>query len=146
MCSLNLCVVIDTTSDGVILVAKWLMILLFEWNLSRAACRKASPSMSAESSGTVDFRLQPSDRPATDDELCVLRDLWDEKIDNFDTQLQTATEWRPVADLIPAENKQQITLRLDADLIAFFRATGRRYQSRMNAALREYVNSQKRGE
>jgi uncharacterized protein (DUF4415 family) len=46
--------------------------------------------------------------------------------------------------LIPAENKQQITLRLDADVIEFFRSTGRRYQSRINAALRDYVNAQKR--
>jgi uncharacterized protein (DUF4415 family) len=43
-----------------------------------------------------------------------------------------------------AENKQQITLRLDADVIEFFRRTGRRYQSRINAALRDYVNAQKK--
>jgi uncharacterized protein (DUF4415 family) len=29
-------------------------------------------------------------------------------------------------------------------VIAFFRATGRRYQSRINAALREYVQAQKK--
>jgi uncharacterized protein (DUF4415 family) len=46
--------------------------------------------------------------------------------------------------LISAENKQQITLRLDADVIAFFRGTGRRYQSRINAALREYVSAHKK--
>ena len=52
--------------------------------------------------------------------------------------------WRRVSDLIPAGNKQQITLRLDADVIQFFRGTGRRYQSRINAALRDYVNAQKK--
>jgi uncharacterized protein (DUF4415 family) len=29
-------------------------------------------------------------------------------------------------------------------VIQFFRGTGRRYQSRINAALREYVNQQKK--
>ena len=57
---------------------------------------------------------------------------------------QTGGGWRRVSELVPAENKQQITLRLDADLIAFFRSTGRRYQSRINAALREYVIAQKK--
>lgn len=102
--------------------------------------------MSVESFGTVDFRLQPSNRPATDDELRVLRDLWDERIEDIDPQFQQAAGWRPVAELISAENKQQITLRLDADAVAFFRATGRRYQSRINAALRDYVNTQKKVE
>ena len=35
--------------------------------------------------------------------------------------------------------KQQVTLRLDADMLAWFRAQGRKYQTRMNAALREYM-------
>jgi uncharacterized protein (DUF4415 family) len=80
----------------------------------------------------------------TDAEMQALRDLKDEDIDFSDIPLQTGGGWRRVSDLVPAENKQQITLRLDADLIAFFRATGRRYQSRINAALREYVTTQKK--
>jgi uncharacterized protein (DUF4415 family) len=36
--------------------------------------------------------------------------------------------------------KQQLTLRLDADLVAWFKAEGARgYQTRINRALREYV-------
>jgi uncharacterized protein (DUF4415 family) len=46
--------------------------------------------------------------------------------------------------LVSAENKEQITLRLDADVLAFFRSTGRRYQSRINAALREYMRAHAR--
>jgi len=74
----------------------------------------------------------------------ALRDLRDEDIDYSDIPPLPTTGWRRVSDLIPAENKQQITLRLDADVIQFFRGTGRRYQSRINAALREYVNAQKK--
>jgi len=35
--------------------------------------------------------------------------------------------------------KQQITLRIDADLLEWFKAQGGKYQTRINAALREYV-------
>ena len=36
--------------------------------------------------------------------------------------------------------KQQLTLRLDADLVAWFKSQGSRgYQTRINRALREYV-------
>jgi len=80
----------------------------------------------------------------TDAQMKALRDLTDEQIDYSDIPPQPTTSWRRVADLVPDENKQQITLRLDADIIAFFRATGRRYQSRMNAALREYIEAQKK--
>jgi uncharacterized protein (DUF4415 family) len=37
----------------------------------------------------------------------------------------------------------RLQFRLDADGIHFFRQTGRRYQSRINAALLEYVDAQK---
>jgi uncharacterized protein (DUF4415 family) len=80
----------------------------------------------------------------TDAEMQALRDLRDEDIDYSDIPPLPRTGWRRVSDLVPAENKQQITLRLDADVIEFFRATGRRYQSRINAALRDYVNAQKK--
>jgi uncharacterized protein (DUF4415 family) len=39
--------------------------------------------------------------------------------------------------------KRQITLRLDADLIDFFEAGGKGYQTRINAALREWVGAQR---
>ena len=38
--------------------------------------------------------------------------------------------------------KQQITLRLDKDIIAWFKAQGDKYQTRINEALREYIRSQ----
>ncbi len=40
--------------------------------------------------------------------------------------------------------KKQITLRLDADVLAWFRAQGDRYQTRINEALREYIKNQQR--
>jgi uncharacterized protein (DUF4415 family) len=93
----------------------------------------------------VRFRLDPKNPPQmTAEQMQALRDLRDDEIDLSDIPEQTGGGWRRVSELVPAENKQQITLRLDADLIAFFRATGRRYQSRINAVLREYVSAQKK--
>jgi uncharacterized protein (DUF4415 family) len=101
--------------------------------------------MSSSSTGMVRFRFDPANPPTmTPEQMQALRDLRDEDIDLSDIPEQAGGGWRRVSELVPAENKQQITLRLDADLIAFFRATGRRYQSRINAALREYVTAQKK--
>jgi uncharacterized protein (DUF4415 family) len=43
---------------------------------------------------------------------------------------------------VTRENKQVVTLRLDADVLAFFRKHGRRYQTQMNAVLRAYMEAQ----
>lgn len=40
--------------------------------------------------------------------------------------------------------KKQVTLRIDADLLAWFRSHSRQYQTRINAALREYVEHHRR--
>ena len=40
--------------------------------------------------------------------------------------------------------KQQITLRIDANLLARFRSLGGKYQTRINAALREYMDSHRK--
>ncbi|MEM7505314.1 MAG: BrnA antitoxin family protein [Pseudomonadota bacterium] len=42
--------------------------------------------------------------------------------------------------------KRQITLRLDEDMIAFYRAFGRGYQGRINAVLRCYMQAIKSNE
>ena len=49
--------------------------------------------------------------------------------------------WTRPGALVPVGNKKQITVRLDADVLEFFRKTGSRYQSRINAALREYMKA-----
>lgn len=104
--------------------------------------------MSDESTGMITYHLDPDNPPAlTPEEQRAwdrLKDLRDEDIDFSDIPpLGNTTGWRratpPVMDLVPEENKQQITLRLDAEVLAFFKATGKRYQSRINAVLREYM-------
>lgn len=40
--------------------------------------------------------------------------------------------------------KQQITLRLDPDVLTFFRKQGKGYQTTINAVLRKYMEAQER--
>lgn len=42
-----------------------------------------------------------------------------------------------------APRKEAIKLRIDADVIGWFKGTGRGYQTRMNNVLRAYVESRK---
>ena len=42
--------------------------------------------------------------------------------------------------------KKPITVRLDADVLAWFKKDGRRYQTRINAALRKVMEREMKGE
>lgn len=98
---------------------------------------------------TVKFKLDPKKpralTPAQRKQLAALEKMPDEKIDYTDLPKQGASvQWTQPGALVAMENKQQVTLRLDADVLGFFKATGKRYQSRINAALREYVNAHRK--
>jgi len=64
------------------------------------------------------WRLKPSVKP----------DFYSLKIADF---------YRPL--------KKPVTLRLDADVIAWFKKDGRRYQTRINAALRKVMEKEMKG-
>jgi len=44
--------------------------------------------------------------------------------------------------LQPPPGKQQVTIRLDDDVLAWFRAQGKGYQTRINSLLRAYMEAQ----
>lgn len=48
------------------------------------------------------------------------------------------------AMLVPPRETERVTLRLDREVLDFFRRQGRGYQGRVNAVLQAYVESQKR--
>ncbi|MBB6142314.1 uncharacterized protein (DUF4415 family) [Silvibacterium bohemicum] len=102
--------------------------------------------MKSKPTGTVKYTLDPANPPRmTPKQEARLLNMTDAEIDYSDIPPQhNKKDWTRPGALIPAENKQQITLRLDADVVSFFRKIGRRYQSRINAALREYVEAQKK--
>jgi uncharacterized protein (DUF4415 family) len=99
--------------------------------------------MNEKSTGIVRFKRDPKHPPKmTAKQMKRLREMKDEDIDFSDAPAspRDAVWIRPGA-LVPTENKKQITVRLDADVLEFFRKTGSRYQSRINAALREYMKA-----
>lgn len=51
--------------------------------------------------------------------------------------------WQSARLVMPAPRKEAISLRVDQDILDWFRAEGRGYQSRMNAVLRAYVESRR---
>jgi uncharacterized protein (DUF4415 family) len=45
--------------------------------------------------------------------------------------------------LKPVSHKSQLTLRVDSDVLTWFKGQGRGYQTRINALLRAYMNAQR---
>ena len=77
------------------------------------------------------------------DELQRLRERPEAEIDTED--IPEVTDWSDAErGAFYRPLKKQITLRLDADVLAWFRAQGERYQTRINEALREYIKNQQR--
>jgi uncharacterized protein (DUF4415 family) len=67
-----------------------------------------------------------------------LRDQPDETIDYSDIPPLGEEFFRTAEWLMPT-GKSEVSLRLDTDVLEFFRRGGKGYQSRMNAVLRAYM-------
>ncbi|MCW5979136.1 MAG: BrnA antitoxin family protein [Bryobacteraceae bacterium] len=97
--------------------------------------------MSVKSTGIVKFTLDPNRPPALTKKVeARLAALSDRDIDLTDIPSTYGVPWKRPGSLVPKENKRQITLRIDADVLDFFQKTGRRYQTRINEVLRSYMN------
>jgi uncharacterized protein (DUF4415 family) len=93
----------------------------------------------------------------TIDELRALKSQTDwERLDkltdeDIDRQCQDDPDWQGFDDIdwskaewVPPLSKQAISIRLDPDVLAFFKDGGPGYQSRINAVLRAYVEAKKK--
>lgn len=91
---------------------------------------------------TVTYELDP-ERPAPltaaqQAELQALAALPDDQIDTSDIPPLSEPFWQNVVpNPFYRPVKQQVTVRLDADVLAWLRSTGRGYQSRLNNILRQ---------
>ena len=84
----------------------------------------------------------PFARELTRRELAGLKD---EDIDFSDIPEITDEMWKNAVVMRPEDwTKRQLTLRLDPDIIDFFKAQGKGYQTRMNDVLRVYVDAVKK--
>ncbi len=93
-----------------------------------------SPSPAEDRRITRAARSDPDNPPLTEEELAAMH---------------------PAEDLLPQivkayrrtrgrSRKVQLTLRLDPEIVSFFRAGGRGWQTRINTVLREYVEDRQR--
>jgi uncharacterized protein (DUF4415 family) len=76
-----------------------------------------------------------------------LRSMTEEEIERNaledpDNPPWTEEDWKNARVVWP-QGKAPVTLRLDRDIIAWFKARGRGYQTRINAVLRAFVEAQK---
>ena len=101
--------------------------------------------MSKNANNIVKLTLDPNNLPPLTvqerAQLKAVANMPDEAIDYSDAPYLPNAIWLKAADL--ALSKQQITLRIDAEVLEFFKHTGKRYQSRINAVLRSYVQASK---
>jgi uncharacterized protein (DUF4415 family) len=71
------------------------------------------------------------------EEAAGIEPAHDPDIDDLDI------DWTKARWVDPAP-KKAISLRLDSDVLEFFKAQGKGYQTRMNAVLRAYMEAQRR--
>jgi uncharacterized protein (DUF4415 family) len=69
--------------------------------------------------------------------------LRDEDIDCSDIPELGEEFWKNARLMPPLIAKKPISIRIDPYVLSWFKGTGKRYQSRINAVLRAYVESQK---
>ena len=75
--------------------------------------------------------------------LRKLRQKTDKGINYKDSPETTEDFWKDAKVLMP-QHKIHISLRLDEDIVTYFKEAGEGYQSRINAVLKAYMNSHSR--
>ena len=90
---------------------------------------------------TLDLTKPPVVTDAQKARLAVLAAMPDDQIDTSDAPFRSDAVWVKAVDFPHA--KKLISLRLDEDVIEFFKHTGTRYQTRINAVLRSYMSAHK---
>jgi uncharacterized protein (DUF4415 family) len=91
---------------------------------------------------TLDLNNPPELSTEQKARLDALAAMPDEQIDYSDAPYLPNAVWTKASEQLP-RTKKQITLRIDAEVLEFFKHKGARYQSRMNAVLRSYVEAHK---
>ena len=74
--------------------------------------------------------------------LKKIAQIKDSEIDYSDIAKLNQNFWKNAEVSLP-KNKQAISLRVDPDVLEWFKSYGRGYQSRINAVLRSYYEAHK---
>ena len=81
--------------------------------------------------------------PISQTRLKELASRSDQQIDYSDIPELDEAFFQKAKLVRPAADKRQITIRIDADVLDWFRDQGKGYQTHMNAVLKAYMHSQK---
>lgn len=96
--------------------------------------------MTVKKENITKFRLDPKHPPKlTASQRKRLEAMKDEDIDTSDIPELGASFWKNAKFFHSSDGKEKISLNLDKDILAFFRKSGRGYQTRINSVLRAYV-------
>lgn len=90
---------------------------------------------------TLDLKKPPHPTPEQRKRLDAVAAMPDNQIDYSDAPSLSHAVWAKAVEM--PHKKQQVTLRIDADILEFFKHSGNRYQTRINAVLRSYVEAHK---
>ena len=87
--------------------------------------------------------MKKHDLPPLNEQISVLRQLKDSEIDFSD--VPEILDWSgAVRGKFYRPIKRHVTLRLDSDVLEWFKRNHPKYQTAINRALREYVHNQMR--
>jgi uncharacterized protein (DUF4415 family) len=79
------------------------------------------------------------------DELREMRNRGETKTSADAPELRLDADfWRGARVVMPPRGKSSVHLRVDTDVLEWFKAQGRGHLSRMNAVLRSFMEAQKR--
>jgi uncharacterized protein (DUF4415 family) len=86
--------------------------------------------------------------PVSDERLAEIAAMRDEDIDTSDIPDMGDNDefWENATVGWPPPRKVHLSVRLDSDVVDYFKRGGRGYQSRINAVLRTYVHAQLQAE
>ena len=82
--------------------------------------------------------MRKHDKPLTPRQIAAAKD---QDIDFSDIPVLDDDFWRN-AELVEPDRTEQVTLRVKRSVLAYFKAPGKGYQSRMNRVLESYVRAQ----
>ena len=80
--------------------------------------------------------------PISKKRLKEIQAITDDQIDYSDIP-ELTEEFFQNAKLVMPKKKQPVSLRLDEDIVNWFKKQGKGYQSRINAVLSAYIQTQK---
>jgi uncharacterized protein (DUF4415 family) len=111
----------------------------------RSASSRSAAPVEAKNEHIVSYTIEELRKLSSQTDWARINAMTDEEIersgaDDPDWEGLLDIDWSK-AEWVDYRVKQPISIRLDAEVLEYFKATGPRYQSRINAVLKSYVRA-----